>query len=305
MTVELQDLRCAAITAQHRSLRQAAERLGVRQSTLSRRIRGIEYDLGAELFERTNGGTRPTATGREFLATARRIIEETDAAFVRLKARCRGENGRFVLGVYASPATGNLRATLAEYHRRFPDVDVQTVDGGHDTLLSDLAGSVVDVAIMTSFHQAWEDRSLPLWSERLIVAVPEHHRFRSAREINWPDLAEERILLPQRGPGPELERLLMTKCPSFPAQRIMKHDTGLDRLLSLVGADFGVLLMLEGATGVRCDGVVYRELHEACGATRLNFSAYWRSSNANPTLGSFVGMLCERYPDLSAEDVSV
>jgi hypothetical protein len=41
-------------------------------------------------------------------------------------------NERFVLGVYATPATGNLRPTLGEYHRRFPDVAAQTVHCGQD-----------------------------------------------------------------------------------------------------------------------------------------------------------------------------
>ncbi len=62
--------------------------------------------------------------------------------------------------------------------------------------------------------------------------------------------------------------------------------------------------MLEGATGMRFDGVIYREVHETSGPTRLNFSAYWRASNANPTLGSFLGMLRERYPDLSVESAA-
>lgn len=37
MNVDLRDLRWALVAAQHRSLRQAAEALGVRQSTLSRK----------------------------------------------------------------------------------------------------------------------------------------------------------------------------------------------------------------------------------------------------------------------------
>jgi hypothetical protein len=70
-------------------------------------------------------------------------------------------------------------------------------------------------------------------------------------------------------------------------------------LLSLVGAEHGALLMLEGGTGARYDGVVYREIHDDDGPTRLNFAAYWRETNSNPTLGPFLAMLRERYPDLS------
>lgn len=76
MTVELRDLRWAIVAAQHRSLRRAAEVLNIRQSTLSRCLRDVEHKLGATLFERTNGGTRPTIVGQEFLDAARHIIEE-------------------------------------------------------------------------------------------------------------------------------------------------------------------------------------------------------------------------------------
>jgi DNA-binding transcriptional LysR family regulator len=73
----------------------------------------------------------------------------------------------------------------------------------------------------------------------------------------------------------------------------------LDRLLSLVAAEYGVLLMLEGATGVHHDDVVFREVQDSEGPTRLDFAAYWRQSNENPTLTPFLALLRRRYPDLS------
>jgi DNA-binding transcriptional LysR family regulator len=88
-SVESRDLRWAIVASQHRSLRQAAEFLNVRQSTLSRRLRDLEHELGAALFDRTNGGTHLTLEGQEFLEAARRIVEETEAITVRLKTRSR------------------------------------------------------------------------------------------------------------------------------------------------------------------------------------------------------------------------
>ena len=301
VAIELRDLRWALVAARHRSLRQAAETLNVRQSTLSRRLRDLEYRLGAILFERTNGGTRPTIAGQEFLETARRIIEETDTAFARLKTRCQGENGRLKIGIYASLSTGNLRAPLAEHHRLFPDVDVHTVGGGHERLLGDVAANAIDVAIMTACCPGWDDRKLALWSERVIVAMPAQHPIGDQGVVHWPELSNERILLPHRGPGPELEHLLTTKLHYFGAQRILYQDVCLDRLLSLVSTGYGILLVLEGATGARYDNVVYREVHDDDGPTRLNFTAYWRQANSNPTLVPFLDLLRERYPDLSVD----
>jgi DNA-binding transcriptional LysR family regulator len=122
VSIELRDLRRAIVVSQHRSLRQAADALNIRQSTLSRGLRDLEYQLGAILFERTNGGTRPTIEGQEFVAAAQRILDETDKITGRLKTRSRGESGRLTIGVHASLSAGNLRSTLVDYHRRFPNV---------------------------------------------------------------------------------------------------------------------------------------------------------------------------------------
>jgi DNA-binding transcriptional LysR family regulator len=144
LSFELRDLRWAVVASKHRSFRKAAEELNIRQSTLSRFLRGLEHQLGASLFERTNGGTRPTVAGQEFLESARQIIEDNDAIVAHMKARSYGGAGRVTIGVHASLSAGNLRATLVEHHRRFPSVDTYLVDESSDHLISDLIPIGVD-----------------------------------------------------------------------------------------------------------------------------------------------------------------
>ncbi|WP_245283821.1 LysR family transcriptional regulator [Bradyrhizobium sp. URHD0069] len=48
------------------SFRKAADLLALKQSNLSRRVRDLEEQLGIALFERTNGGVRPTAAAGTF-----------------------------------------------------------------------------------------------------------------------------------------------------------------------------------------------------------------------------------------------
>jgi DNA-binding transcriptional LysR family regulator len=299
VAIEFRELRWAIVASEHRSLRRAAETLNVRQSTLSRRLRELESALGAQLFERTNGGTRLTITGREFLASIRNILGETEGAVRRLQARSRGESGRLSIGIYASLSTGNLFATLVEHHRQHPAVEIHTVDGSHDQLQCALSDNSVDLAITTVSRSGWDDRMLPLWSERVIAAVHTDHPLANNDLIVWSELAGEPILIPQYGPGPELERMLIGQLRDYGPQRLMRQESGLDRLLSLAAANYGVLLMLEGGTGVRHEGLVYKEVHNGDGPTRLNFAAYWRQANSNPTLAPFLALLRQRYPDLS------
>ena len=293
-------MRWAIVAAQHRSLRQAAEVLNVRQSTLSRCLRNLEHKLGAGLFERTNGGTRPTAAGQEFLDAAQRILKETEAITARLRTRSRGESGLLTIGVHASLSAGNLRATLVDHRRRFPDVQTHLVDGSSDHLVSDLASSTIDVAFVAEDNPRWDDKSLSVWSERIAVALPEGHVLTRRDIVYWNELKHESLLLPQRGPGPEFLKLLVARVGCSDRCHVLHHDVGLDRLLTLVGAGWGVLLVLEGATGAVYPGVTFREVHDTEGPTRLNFRAYWRQANCNPSLQPFLDMLRERYPDLPA-----
>ncbi|MCD9825481.1 LysR family transcriptional regulator [Bradyrhizobium japonicum] len=100
--MEFRDLRWAITASQHRSLRRAAEVLRIKQSTLSRCLRSLEHTLGSTLFERTNGGTRPTIEGQEFLDAARRIVGDTEALAARLKTHSRGESGRLTIGIHVA-----------------------------------------------------------------------------------------------------------------------------------------------------------------------------------------------------------
>jgi DNA-binding transcriptional LysR family regulator len=248
MGVELRDLKWALVAAQHRSLRQASAALNIRQSTLSRCLDALEHTLGATLFERTNGGTRPTAIGHEFLDAAAQVFRQTDEIAARLRSRSRGEMGRLNIGVHAAMSAGNLRATLIEHRTRLPDVDIHLVDGSGDELVAALLNSTVDVAFVSDSDHAWEGLALPVWSERVVVALPDEHNLNNHEFVTWSDISQEAIMLPQRGPGPELRRLVTANIGCSNSHWLC-HDVSLDRLLTLVGAGWGILLALEGATG--------------------------------------------------------
>jgi hypothetical protein len=60
------------VVASERSVKAAADRLGVTQPTISEQIRLLERALGVPLFDRTPSGLQLTRSGREASATPRR-----------------------------------------------------------------------------------------------------------------------------------------------------------------------------------------------------------------------------------------
>ena len=72
------DLRIFHAIARAGSLTAAAHRMGVNQSTMSRRLAALEKGLGARLVNRRAGGVSLTAAGEELLGRAETIAEEFD-----------------------------------------------------------------------------------------------------------------------------------------------------------------------------------------------------------------------------------
>lgn len=298
MPIELKHFRYAEAAERYGSFRKAADSLYVKQSNLSRRIRDLENELGTTLFERTNGGVRPTLAGREFVRSVRRILDELGAVVDSAKAVGRGEAGHLTIGFYTSLSAGNLRATLIEYARRVPQIEINTFEGPRSQLLDGVANGLIDIAIVIG-EQA-TSCSMALWSERVIVALPENHRLAAAEVVYWTDLKRERFVLSERDPGPEIQELLLTKLAS-PGDMldVTRHNVSLGSIKSLVSAGYGVSLMCEASMGANYAGVVFREARDGNGVTRISYCACWKERNNNPALQSFIRLLEERCPPVA------
>lgn len=299
MSFALDHFRHAVAASAHGSFRRAAEALGVRQSTLSRSIRQLENLLGVTVFERFSGGVRPTFAGTEFLQRARAILEQIDALTTLAWAIGVGEAGRLSIGFHTSLAGGNLRATLVEISKRYPQLDLNMHEIPRLRLTDALRARTVDIAIIPGPLAFPDCESMALWSERVIVATPESHVLAGQDAISWADLRGERMLLTQLDPGPLFEDLIIANIAS-PGERpqILRHDVSRASVMCLVGAGFGITLLTEASAGASVVGLAYRELRKDAEPERIGYSAHWRADNANPALGNLLSLLRERHPVL-------
>jgi len=78
--VSVVQLESFVAVAEEAHVGRAAQRLHVSQPPLTRRIRGLEDDLGTQLFERTPRGMRLLPTGQRLLPRARAILDAIAAA---------------------------------------------------------------------------------------------------------------------------------------------------------------------------------------------------------------------------------
>ena len=294
--INLPQLRCAIVAADEGSFRRAAEVLLVKQSALSRGIRQLEHLIGNSIFHRSSGGVTATASGRSFLLQARSILEQIDALITTADRTSRGEAGRLSIGFHTSLSAGNLRASLLDFRQRFPKVELGLFEMSRTRLTTALRSDIMDTAIISGETYQRDGTTLPLWSERILLALPERHSLADRETIYWTDLRDETIMLRQCDQGRELEDILKSKLASDDRPTIEFHDVSRDAMKSLVSLGFGVGLVTESDIGSSLSGLVYRELRDGTGPSRIGYSAHWRAENDNPALAGFLAVLRERYP---------
>ena len=87
----------------------------------------------------------------------------------------RGEAGRLSVGFYTSISAGNLRATLVDYQKRFSQIDVCLKESSRLRLVTALRNGALDIAIVTGELPLLGSQGMPLWSERILLALLKGH----------------------------------------------------------------------------------------------------------------------------------
>ncbi len=277
--------------AEQGSFHKAGELLGIPASTVSRRVRALEMQIGVKLFNRHRHGIRPTTAGDGFLEQIRRILDELNIVLANASTVGHGKAGRLKIGLYVSPGRGHLRAALREYKRSFPDVEIQYTDGERRYLMARLNAGAIDVAIVADHFRHGRYDVIRLWQEKVLVAMPASHGLANKKDLTWEDLRKEQIFL-GRDPGPELKNqvIAMLKASGH-VPWIHQHNVGSEFSLSLVGIEPDVTLLYEADAGAQHPGVIYREVSDSKGPSLVPYYACWLSSNDNPALHSFLDLL--------------
>jgi DNA-binding transcriptional LysR family regulator len=141
---QLEGMRVFIAVVEGGSFSEAARKLHVQQSTISRAIGGLEEEYNTILLNRTTRKMTLTEAGHSFLAESRKILADVNDLNSRMK-RIR-EEPKGLLRIGLSTAFGKLIVvpTLTEFKRKFPAI---TLEIHHDDRLVDIIAEGYDVVI--------------------------------------------------------------------------------------------------------------------------------------------------------------
>jgi DNA-binding transcriptional LysR family regulator len=191
---DLRQLRYFVAVAETLNFRQAAERLHLAQPALSSTIRGLESELGVQLFERTTRSVSLTPTGEVFLERARRTLASAEETFAVGRDAAAGLAGQLRVG--ASPIAVHIVADLrARWAEARPGIAVHVTEAATGPLLDGVASGELDLAIAWCPLYERPLRFERLHDEPVLAHVATDHPLAGETCVSLERLAQERILV--------------------------------------------------------------------------------------------------------------
>jgi LysR family glycine cleavage system transcriptional activator len=162
----LQALQALVEVADSGSFTQAAHKLCLTQSAVSRQIQQLEHHFVVPMFIRSSRSIRLTPEGEQVLASARNILEQ----LITLEDRLSGQKRPFRIRMHVSLAVRWLLPKLSDFYRCHPDISLAI-----ETVATEIVepASDSDAYILYLPEPSSDPQSLTLFEEALVpVCAP-------------------------------------------------------------------------------------------------------------------------------------
>ena len=190
--MELRHLRYFIAVAEAGSLTVAAQRmLHTSQPSLSRQIRDLEDEVGAQLLTRRARGIELTPAGRAFLEHARSVLSQVEAATEAARRVAHPSKPRFAMGFLTGHELTWMPEALRILRDELPNIDVMISSQYSPELANAIVKGNVDAAFLRRERGVPELAFRPLVKEPLVVVLPSDHRLAKRKAISPRDLVGE------------------------------------------------------------------------------------------------------------------
>jgi DNA-binding transcriptional LysR family regulator len=285
--------------ARRGSVSRAAEALYATQPTLTARLKGLEQDLDAKLFIRSQRGMRLSDAGRAFLPFAERTLDTVVSGRRLLGELARGEGGQLALGAAPAVSTYVLPRILTRFRRTHPKVTLAVRTGHSEEVLELVLREQVQIGLGRALRHP-EVEAIPLYEDELVLVVDPRHPFAEQAEIGPDQLTEVQLILFDRTSS--YHRLTSEFFEGVGAvpRGIMELDN-IDAAKKMVEQGLGVALLPHTAVAAELEGGSLRALTLADAPAPKRRIVILRRRDAGPPSGAlqaFLNCLSDLRPSL-------
>lgn len=279
--MNIRDLKYLVAIADHLHFGKAAVASHISQPTLSMQIKKLESYLGVKFIERTNKQVMLTVEGKQIVARARNIVQESNELVRFAKSLHNPFVGEFRLGAFPTLAPYYLPKIIPALGHKFPQLRMLLIEEKTELLLQQLRAGVIDAALIALPIAEDDLVSKTVFKEPFFLAVPTGHLLAKKKKIAMQDLAQETLLLLDEGHCMRTQMLAVCARVNAKEQTNFRA-TSLETLRQMVIAGSGITLMPQSAITKKEKGIVY--LPFTAPTPQRTIGLVWRKTTAKTEL---------------------
>jgi DNA-binding transcriptional LysR family regulator len=147
--MDFPSLKAFVAVAEAGSFSRAAETLFMTQPAISKRIAGLEDDLGTTLFDRLGRSIQLTEAGEKFLISARRILTDIEISREEVVSLSSEVSGRLRLATSHHVGIHRLPPILKAFTQAYPQVELDLLFMDSELACADVASGLIELAVVT------------------------------------------------------------------------------------------------------------------------------------------------------------
>ncbi|MDO1476735.1 LysR family transcriptional regulator [Comamonas thiooxydans] len=296
--MELRHLRYFAAVARELNFGRAAQQLHIAQPPLSRQIRQLEEELGAELFDRKARPLRLTPAGQFFHTQTLQLLERIGDVCAMTERMARGARPWFGIGFVPSALYGLLPEVIRRFRMAQPSVEVGLIELTTVLQIDALKAGRIDVGFGRLSLSDPRISGEVVSEEAMVVALPTGHPLARRKRLSLAQLAREPLLLYPAKPRPSYADQVLEVFRSHGIQPTISLEANeLQTVIGLVVSGIGYALVPESVQGLRRDGVDYVPLSDK--GSRSPIIMNIRAGDASPLLAEFQALVMAVSRELS------
>lgn len=242
--MNIRDLEYLVALAEHKHFRRAADACHVSQPTLSCQIRKLEDELGIILLERTSRKVLFTQSGLLLVDQAKTVLREVKLLKEMASNQGKEMTGPLHVGVIPTIGPYLMPHIVPALQNAFPDLELFLYEAQTHQLLEQLETGRLDCAIVASVRETEPFIEVPLFKERMLLAVAENHPWAKEQTIPMSMLKDHEMLMLDDGHC--LRNQALGYCFTAGAKENSHFQaTSLETLRNMVAANAGMTLMPE------------------------------------------------------------
>lgn len=213
--------------AKYGSFRSASEKLFLSPRAVSKQMDQIENELGVKLFDRHKNNTNLTRMGKEFIVTARDIVNSYTDAYNRIQIESASDLHKIIIGFSSQNQATIIQKNFEDFLVINPDTQLEIREESGETLVNMVKARQLHIAVTPAYKKSKEYGpdigAKKIISGEMVVGVSRLNPLSKQDEIDLNLLQQYRVLYYNNSESKYLQNVFHSKFGGiFPKSQIQR-----------------------------------------------------------------------------------